>query len=213
MKKIIPYFIITFLTFSLFAQDVEETSFKNNFLGGSINYSLTKIDDNRLGDSEFFTSAIHIGRRFSKTSGFGLRVFYNSFDSNQIRLATTTSIEEIIQFRSTTWRFGIFYRQYLNINSKLFVILEPNASYLILDSTENDIPDESERGINIGLNLIPQYRITDRWNLFVNLGGVNFESVENTRFVDDSRSIKKNFSNFSYDFRLRNILLGAEWLF
>lgn len=215
MKAFIPFIILTLLATNLMAQDGEEVFNKNNFIGGSLNYSITKRTDESpesFGDSEFITNSFHLGRRFSKNSAFGIRGLYNRSTSNALRLNSSTIFERFL-ISSTTWRFGFFYRQYLSINDKLLVILEPRLSYSIFDSSVESVTEESERGIHVGLNLVPQYRITDRWNLFVNLAGVNYEHIDNTIFIVDADDQTRKFNNFSFDFRLRDVLIGAEWLF
>ena len=215
MKTLISFIILTLSLSHLVAQESEEVFNKNYFLGGSLNYSITKRTDESpesFGDSEFITNSIHLGRRFSEKSAFGIRGFYNRSSSNRLLFSSVGSIERN-RVQSATWRFGLFYRQYLSINDKMFLILEPNVSYSIFDSSFNSILVESERGLNVSLNVIPQYRITDRWNLFINLAGANYERVDNTMIIEGADDQTQTFNNFSFDFRLRDILVGAEWLF
>jgi len=222
MNKIIP--IIILLVFSILfgnlkAQEVKEHIYKNYFLGGAINYTLTENSGNNslnfpsLGDSEFITSAIHIGRRFAKNSALGFRGSLIRSTSPFILFDFSGNPIDEVAATSNSLSVGIFYRQYITIKNDLFIILEPNVSYFYSESNRVTISNMSSEGINLGFDIIPQCRISNRWNLFVNLGGVNFNSGENIIDIEGIDNQIENSNTFSFDFQLRDVLLGAEWLF
>ena len=164
-----------------------------------------------FGDTEFLSATIYFGRRIAKNSAFGIRSSYDRSNSQFISFSNQVAVAES-PFTSTAWQVGLFYRQYLKIKNNLFIILEPNASYSNLDRDE-ETQSETEKGINIGIDIIPQYRIADRWNLFVILTGLDFDIVENNIKIQGGNRITEDNNDFSFEFRLRDIQLGAEWLF
>lgn len=210
---------LTFATATI-AQEADIDNRKNYFVGGAINYSLTNTNKVRLAnspfisDSEFLTSSIHFGRRFAKNSAIGIRGTYSKSTSISFSFDFASNLIDESTFTESNYKFEVFYRHYFNIKNKFFFILEPGIAYSRTESEPATVfIPEFINSLIVGLAIIPSYRIADRWNIFVNLGSLNYEFRENPIPIDGPGTIPSKTNIFSFDFRLRDLQLGAEWLF
>lgn len=70
------------------------------------------------------------------------------------------------------------------------------------------------RNINVGIDFLPSYQISNSWNLFLNLGVLKFENRKGELISDFPEFTDEiNTNKFTHNFSFRNIQLGAEWLF
>lgn len=81
MKRNLLYITLILLSSGLLAQE-DNKSFKDFFLGGSINYHIIDTNKDQMngnsftGDRKSFTSGLHLGWRFSDHSAIGLRLLF-----------------------------------------------------------------------------------------------------------------------------------------
>lgn len=188
------------------------------FTGGSVNFSITK--KNRDATSNIYQSgerrildislAPVWGWQLNGKTAIGVRPLFRYYKTREILNASTKN-ERITEYRIPG--ISVFSRHSIKKFNKLSIQAEPSiqAQWYYLKVTPALVPNSS-RSIQtgflyVGASPLLTYEAASRFRLLGYFGRVGY-TYDDTPLADLDYT-----SGFNFDFGLRNLLLGMEYLF
>lgn len=214
MKRLTTSIFIVLLIAT--ASQAQEIELPNYILGGSFtfnkandDYELTTPNSTMvyaMDNSRFnFSINPYIAKQINKSDMIGLELQY-------VRSVNTSGLDTIVVSEETSNGFGIgiFYRKYFYTVQSFSFFLQPSVKFLhTIGKIEQSTPALEENKSNnyqAAVSINVSYTI-NKWSLFANLIGVNYNHIRSRSASEDSINRR---TSFGLNTALTNFRFGIE---